>query len=163
MDQVELVLDAKAELGEGSIWDYRSSLLYCIDIFRREVHIFDPVAKTDECHDVGQLIGTVVPKTDGRLMLALERGFSEYDPETRNFGETITPEDHPEGLRFNDGKCDPAGSFWAGSMENSDETGRGTPYRCTSSNGSGHNRSFSKRHFFTYDTGKSADSPALNF
>ena len=34
---------------------------------------------------------------------------------------------------------------------------------CTSSNGSGHNRSFSKRHFFTYDTGKSADSPALNF
>ena len=35
--------------------------------------------------------------------------------------------------------------------------------RCTSSNGSGHNRSFSKRHFFTYDTGKSADSPALNF
>ena len=35
--------------------------------------------------------------------------------------------------------------------------------QCTSSNGSGHNRSFSKRHFFTYDTGKSADSPALNF
>ena len=129
-EQAELVLDARAELGEGSIWDYRNGLLYWIDILKREVHLFDPVTKSDECQDVGQLVGTVVPKTDGRLMLALERGFCEYDPESRTLGETKTPEDHPEGVRFNDGKCDPAGSFWAGTMNYSGgEAARGALYR----------------------------------
>jgi sugar lactone lactonase YvrE len=36
------VIDAKAALGEGAIWDYEKRLLYWIDIIKKEVHLFNP-------------------------------------------------------------------------------------------------------------------------
>ena len=112
----ELVLDAKATLGEGAIWRTRGERLYWIDIEPGRLHIFNPADGSDRVFDVGQMIGTVVPRACGGMMLVLHHGFAAFDPHTGQVNLWSNPEEHLPQNRFNDGKCDPAGRFWAGTL-----------------------------------------------
>lgn len=114
--EVELVIDAKASLGEGAIWHARERRLYWVDIDEGEVHLYDPVGDTDRVIEVGQLVGTVVPRVGGGLMLAVEHGFASLNVETHELKILCDPEPDLPDNRFNDGKCDPAGRFWAGTI-----------------------------------------------
>lgn len=114
--QAELVLDAKAELGEGALWDAPSQRLLWIDIVRGEVHRFDPVTRRDQSVTLGQMVGTVVTRAKGGLMVAMQDGFASLDPDSGDLTVIASPEAHIPANRFNDGKCDPAGRFWAGTM-----------------------------------------------
>jgi sugar lactone lactonase YvrE len=113
---VELVLDAKATLGEGAIWDSRWQRLLWVDIDEGEVHIFNPADLSDRTIMVGRKVGTVVPRESGGLMLAVEDGFAELDLGTGETKILYDPEPDLPDNRFNDGKCDPAGRFWAGTI-----------------------------------------------
>jgi sugar lactone lactonase YvrE len=110
----ELLLDAKATLGEGALWDSRRQRLLWVDIEGHTVHLFDPQTGVDEAIDVGQLVSTVVPRTRGGLMLGVHHGFAALDLSTRKLEVLADPESDVPENRFNDGKCDPAGRFWAG-------------------------------------------------
>ena len=113
----ELVLDAKATLGEGAIWNAALQRLHWVDITGRVVFTYDPVTGENRAHDVGQMVGTVVPRAAGGVMLALHGGFAGLDLATGQVTLLPRPPEHdPAAARFNDGKCDPAGRFWAGTM-----------------------------------------------
>src|SRR4026207_1876439 len=94
-ERVELVLDAKARLGAGAVWDAGPRLLHS-----------------------GAREGPA---------LALGRTFAALDLETRKVSVIAEPEaEKPRhGNRFNDGKCDPRGRFWAGTMYISEGPGAG--------------------------------------
>jgi len=127
--EVELVHDGRALLGEGPIWDVRQGVLYWVDILGHALHLFDPVTGQDRAINVGQPVGTVVPRTAGGVMLALRDGFASLDLETEELRLICDPEAHLPDNRFNDGKCDPAGRFWAGTMRLAeDRTGAGSLY-----------------------------------
>lgn len=113
---MELIFDAKATLGEGAIWDHRRRLLYWVDILGRTVHVFDPTTGTDRAVDVGQFVGTVVPRQHGDVMVAVYDGFAALDLATGKLEVIADPEADLSDTRFNDGKCDPTGRFWAGTM-----------------------------------------------
>jgi len=68
-------------------------------------------------------------------MLAVYEGFASYDLEQQKLTLLHNPEAHLPHNRFNDGKCDPAGRFWAGTMEYSFKENRGTLY-CLDRDGS---------------------------
>lgn len=123
----ELVLDCKAELGEGPIWDPDAQKLYWVNILANEVHIYDPASEKDRCIDCGQMVGTVVARQSGGLMVALQNGFASLDLDTQKIQHIADPENNPE-VRFNDGKCDPAGRFWAGSLPLSENVPEGSLY-----------------------------------
>ncbi len=119
----DLVLDARALLGEGALWEARRGRLLWVDILGKSLHLFDPDAGVDRALDVGQFIGTVVPRRSGGLVVALYDGLAALDPETGQLTFLADPEaDRPDN-RFNDGKCDPAGRFWAGTMSMKREAG----------------------------------------
>lgn len=125
----ELILDAKAKLGEGSIWDPRQEILWWVDIEGRKLFRYHPESGENRSFDMPSRIGTVVPRKDPGLVVALENGFSHFDPESGNLEFITDPEAHLPNNRFNDGKCDPAGRFWAGTMAMSgDRTGKGSLY-----------------------------------
>ena len=128
-DEVELVLDAKATLGEGAIWDGAKQQLYWVDILRKELHFFDPATRQDCAIELGQFVGTVVPRKKGGVILAVHHGIASLDFDSGDFNLLRSPEGHPPTNRFNDGKCDPAGRFWAGPMSLSDAPGAGCLYR----------------------------------
>ncbi len=123
----QLLLDARAELGEGPAWDARRGLLYWVDIHAGHVHLFDPAGGTDRLLELGEPVGCAVPTRAGGLLTALRSGFwtLSLPPVTRTL--LAAPENRP-GNRFNDGKCDPAGRFLAGSMDNAEQEASGSLY-----------------------------------
>lgn len=128
--QAELVLDAKAELGEGALWDERTQRLYWVDILGQALHVYNPVSKEDKQHHVGQMVSTVVLTETGEVLLAVENGFARFDLESGKLTILVDPEADKPSNRFNDGKCDPAGRFWAGTMDRSATVPReGSLYR----------------------------------
>jgi sugar lactone lactonase YvrE len=122
-NDAELVIDAKAELAEGAIWDAERKRLYWVNINDGEVHRYDPATGNDRCLNVGEPVGTVVPRASGGVMLALKSGFAHLNLETERLTRLVDPEGRDPSLRFNDGKCDPAGRFWAGTITGRDRPG----------------------------------------
>lgn len=114
--EAKLLLDAKAQLGEGALWDEREQVLYWIDIMGKKLHRYNPATQNDEVFNVGQHVGTVVLDESGGILLAVQSGFARFDLETEKLDIIVNPESHIEGNRFNDGKVDPGGRFWAGTM-----------------------------------------------
>jgi sugar lactone lactonase YvrE len=129
MTDTELILDAKARLGEGPVWDVRSQVLWWVDILPGHLHRYNPTTNTDTTYAIGQMVGTVVPCASGGVMLAVEDGFAHYDPQTETLTPVALPEADKSDHRFNDGKTDPAGRFWAGTMPLSEDTFTGAVYR----------------------------------
>ena len=115
-------------LGEGPCWHADEQVLYWVDIFGKALHRFDPSTATDQHWDLGAFVGTVAPRASGGLVVALEDGFGHFEPETGTYEAWDAVEANPS-TRFNDGKCDPSGRFWCGSMDKSEEENLGTLYR----------------------------------
>lgn len=100
--------------GEGPLW-HQNRLLY-VDIEAFKIVAYDPVTKVEKIWDVGQRVGTVVPRASGGLVWAGDTGIYALDEATGLSTFIGDPEPHLPDNRFNDGKCDPAGRFWAGSI-----------------------------------------------
>jgi sugar lactone lactonase YvrE len=128
MEKAELVIPAKADLGEGPCWDKQKGVLYWVNILGKTVNRYDPETKENKEIQVDQLVGTVVPRKSGGVVVAMEKGFYFLDLDTEKLTPIIDPENHLPENRFNDGKCDPYGRFWAGTMSLSEEQGMGALY-----------------------------------
>lgn len=127
--QVELVLDAKALLGEGPVWDDSSRLLYWVDIDRCEIHRFDPVTSEDLKLYVGEPVGAVALRAGGGLVFARKSGFAVLDAWGSLPRAIAEVESARDDTRMNDSACDSRGRFWAGTMHVDLEPGHGSLYR----------------------------------
>lgn len=111
-----LAYQSQARLGEGSIWNYKTAELYWVDIESGLLHIFNPKSKTEKVSSWEQRISTVVPAEDGMLIVAGQNGLYKFDPIRLEKELLIEPPHDSSIMRFNDGKCDPSGRLWLGSM-----------------------------------------------
>lgn len=114
--KIEIACNQLNRLGEGPIWDSVRKTICWADIINGEIHELDPNTKSHSIIQVNEMVGSFAVCTNGDFVAALEHGFSFVN---RNSGAKIVigdPESDLPGNRFNDGKCDPAGRFWAGSM-----------------------------------------------
>ena len=124
----ELVLDARADLGEGPAWEPTTGSLYWVDIHTGRLHIFNPKDGSDRSIEVGEYLGCAAPRRPGGLVLGLRSGFATLDLPSQKLIRLVNPEPHLPGNRFNDGKCDPAGRFLAGSMDDAETAPSGSLY-----------------------------------
>ncbi len=113
--------------GEGPIW-WKDSLLY-VDINGKQLIRLNPETEEEEIWDIGERIGTVVPTEGEDLIYAGDTGFIRFNPNTGEKTPLADPESElRDKNRFNDGKCDPAGRFWAGTISMVKETGSANLY-----------------------------------
>jgi sugar lactone lactonase YvrE len=126
---VECPLDVRAELGEGPVWDFRAARLYFVDILRGLVHQYDPALGESRVYDVHTMVGAVAPTDSGGLVLAVRDGFARLDLDTGRVRPIAAVESARPDARMNDGKCDPAGRFWAGTMALDERPNAGALYR----------------------------------
>lgn len=126
----ELILDTRAEVGEGPIWV--NDTLYWVDITEGGVHAYNPQTGKNRSTYIGEAVGTVVPCASGGLAVAAIQGFCSLEFDTGKLSVLNNPEAGNLKTRFNDGKCDPAGRFWAGSCPLDEESPIGTLYRLDS-------------------------------
>lgn len=112
-----LALSHACELGEGPIWDALNGILLWVDILMGEIHQFSPSRGEHKITKIGHTISSLSIRSAGGLIATLQNGFAQIDLE-KNMAEYIAQQEtHLTNNRFNDGKCDPAGRFWAGSMD----------------------------------------------
>lgn len=109
--QVELLLDAKATLGEGPAWDEKTQTLYWVDILQKKIY-----AGTELLAELDDYVGCLAPCKSGHLILGKRASFVDFDLDTTQ-QTVLTALNGPATTRLNDGKCDPAGRFLAGSMD----------------------------------------------
>jgi sugar lactone lactonase YvrE len=127
--EVELVLDAQAELGEAPCWNAQRHVLLWVDIMPGIVHRFDPATGRDESFEVGQPVGAAVPTVTGAIALAVSDGFALLDVQTGRVDRIAHVDRDVFGTMMNDGKCDPAGRFWAGTRDLDGREPIGSLYR----------------------------------
>lgn len=106
--------ETKSQWGEGPIWWGDS--LYYVDIEGHLVIAWNPASGTEKSWAVGERVGTVVPRQLGGLVIAGDNGFRALDTDSGELSFLTDPESDKPDNRFNDGKCDPSGRFWAGTM-----------------------------------------------
>ena len=147
MYEAKCVLENNAVLGEGPVWCPREGVLYWIDIghftlpgyadsgapwettISPSLHRFDPKSGTDEVFKVPQSIGSFALREGGGFVGAFREGLATFDLPDATLGYIEPVERELTGNRFNDGKCDRAGRFWAGSMDLSCREPTGSLYR----------------------------------
>lgn len=112
----ECVLPARAILGEAACWFAAEQRLYWVDILRCEVHRFDPATGKDEVRKTPCHVSLVQPTTRGDLVLGTRDGIARMDFESGKFVLLCDPEVNVAGNRFNDGKPDPRGRLFAGTI-----------------------------------------------
>jgi sugar lactone lactonase YvrE len=124
---METVVNHKCILGEGPVWDDKRKRILWIDIAEGHIHQFTPATNIFKTFSVGEMIGSLAI-TDGGTIAALESGFSFVNLENEETAHIDDPEKHIAGNRFNEGKCDPMGRFWAGTMSLTEEGTTGSVY-----------------------------------
>ena len=133
--EIEVINEAGATLGEGPAWDTKTQMLYWVDILEKRVHYH----RDDEngFMQLDAMPGCLAPCKDGTLILALSAVSEELDKERNCFTSlnpattkvtTLALVTEPTTNRFNDGKCDPAGRFLAGTMNMDEKTPSGGLY-----------------------------------
>ena len=100
-----------------------------MDILKGRVWRLRPDSGEAWSLDVGQPVGSVALREQGGLVLAVEEGFALLDPDADSIRVIAPIGNGASETRMNDGKCDPLGCFWAGSMAYSEERGAGSLYR----------------------------------
>lgn len=127
-DKIELVVDKQVKLGEGACWDPDTQCLYWVDILGKSIHIYNPESGEDKAIGVGTMVGSLAVREAGGLITATTNGFATFDLDSHELNHIAHPETHLPGNRFNDGKCDPAGRFLAGTMAFEETQGAGSLY-----------------------------------
>jgi sugar lactone lactonase YvrE len=125
----EVALDAHATLGEGPVWDAGQRRLVWLDILPGLVHRFDPATGRDDAFRAGKPVGSAALRRGGGLVLAVEDGFALLDPGWQRLDQVAVIEHPGPPARFNDGKCDPAGRFLAGTMAYDQTPGASSVYQ----------------------------------
>jgi L-arabinonolactonase len=116
MNEARLVVDAKNKLGEVPVWDRVDQALWWVDIEGKLLQRYEEkTGRTREWH-LPERIGSFALREQGGLVCAMASGLAFFDTETGELDWIARPDTNPRN-RFNDGKCDRNGRFWAGTMD----------------------------------------------
>lgn len=114
--RAELLYQAEAVTGEGSIWHPERKSLFWVDIEGRALYEYLPQAKECRSWKFDRMVTTVVPETKETVVVALQNEIIRLNVEDGSRSSVALIDDAGGTLRCNDGKCDPDGRLWIGTM-----------------------------------------------
>lgn len=128
METPECVWDAHALLGEGPLWSVREQALYWTDILGHRLHRYSPT-EGQRTWQFDEEVSAVAERAevDG-LIMTRRHSFASFNPATEELVTLAQIETDIPTNRFNDGKCDRLGRFWAGTMDFDCEKPTGSLY-----------------------------------
>jgi len=126
--KVECVADVRAELGEGPVWVAAEQALYWVDINGRRIFRLSESGERREW-PTPMRVGSIAPRARGGFIAGTDRGIALVDLDQDRFEVVASPEQHLPHNRFNDGKVDRQGRFWAGTMDDREKGSAGALYR----------------------------------
>jgi sugar lactone lactonase YvrE len=127
--EVEVAVKSADVLGECPLWCEREGVLWWVDSRGPSLKRWDPKPGGVTTIPLPHIVGSIAFREKGGLLAALQPGIFFLDPESRALEPLAQPEAHLPGNRFNDGRCDRAGRFWAGTMSDAKREPTGSLYR----------------------------------
>jgi sugar lactone lactonase YvrE len=113
-------------------WSQREQALYWVDILGQRLMRLEWPAGRRSQWEFDETISAVAERArEPGLIVSLRRRIALFDPESGRL--EVLPETEPQhpGNRFNDGKCDAQGRFWACTMDFDCVAPSGSLYRVT--------------------------------
>ena len=98
------------------MWHPQQQRLYYCDIPGRKLHCFNPASGELTHWNFETEVASCAPMQGGALLLAMRDGLWRFDPASGERTLLAEPPYDPAKERFNDGKCDPQGRFWVGTI-----------------------------------------------
>jgi sugar lactone lactonase YvrE len=126
---VDVLLPCRNILGESPLWCPRRARLFWVDIRAPALYACNSDGSARASWPMPQTIGSFALTAGDAMVVALKAGFHTFDPATSRLATIVEPERERPQHRFNEGKCDPRGRFWAGSMNDSVREPTGVLYR----------------------------------
>ena len=105
-------------LGEGPLWSVSDGALYWLDIAQRRLYRKAPAESGDHAWHLPDYPGCLAEVGPGTIALAMGEGVQRFAVQHESLQLQCSPRGRRPGTRFNDGKVDPSGCFWAGTMQN---------------------------------------------
>ena len=122
---IRAISEVISDLGEGPIWSADTNSVTWTDITQNTFHTADIDTGKTMSFGVPSMVGAIAHSKDGGYIAATQKGFARIGVDGKYSPlHSFLPDD----MRMNDGKVDPSGRFWAGSMALSFEKGRGSLY-----------------------------------
>ena len=113
----EPLFEAQNTLGEGPLWHPTQGCLYWVDIEAGDFYQSQLGLKSFTKTHFDTPLGAFCFTTQGGFILATGDGFLAWDGGQTHPSLLWDPLPGRSGVRLNDGKVDPAGRFWAGSID----------------------------------------------
>lgn len=130
LGEPRLLWHTGATLGEGLCWSPRDGVLWWVDILEQRLYRWRAADDARTEWRLPDTVSAVAERAEAPgLLVTLRRGPAIFMPEGATLRSLATPEPERTGNRFNDGKCDPQGRFWAGTMDFGCEAPTGAWYR----------------------------------
>lgn len=127
---VQVAWPGADELGEGPVWDDRRRLLYRVDPLTGDVLAVDFEAGAERRYATGRPVGCIaLREDDAGLLLGMRDGFGHLDVDDGTVSILARLHHDTALMQLNDGGCDPAGRFYAGSISRDASPGAGVLYR----------------------------------
>jgi sugar lactone lactonase YvrE/DNA-binding IclR family transcriptional regulator len=123
------VIPSSCFIGEGPVWLEKSARLLWVDVLAPAVLVGNPADGSYKSFPAPEVIGCIVPRRRGGFVAATRSGFKAVDLDSGTFSALAATESDLPANRFNAGKCDRLGRFWAGSMSLAATPGKGTLWR----------------------------------
>jgi sugar lactone lactonase YvrE len=127
MTEVRCIADVHAVLAEGPVWVAREAALYWLDIKGRKIFRLGDGGAFDQWPTPFR-VGSIAPRKSGGFIAGTDEGIAEIDLASDRFEIVAKPEEQRPGNRFNDGKVDRRGRFWAGTMDDAERAATGSLY-----------------------------------
>jgi sugar lactone lactonase YvrE len=129
MDTPRRIGDATDILGEGPVWCPQAQALWWVDIKAPAVRRWDSATGAQRSWTMPEAVGSLALRRSGGVLVALKSGFFFLDPDTGGIAPAAARHGEDADMRFNDGRCDRQGRFWAGTMCDTDRPLPGHLYR----------------------------------
>ncbi|WP_460448304.1 SMP-30/gluconolactonase/LRE family protein [Alsobacter sp. SYSU BS001988] len=130
MAEIECLIQVRDQLGETPLWCDQTQTIWWLDIERPRVQALEWATKRHRVFPLqATWAGGLAFAKDGRLLVALDNSLWFMDRESGALERFIEVEAEGRGTRLNDGRCDPTGRLWIGTMDERFVEPLGTLYR----------------------------------
>lgn len=105
-------------LGEAPLWSTLEQTLYWLDIARKRLYCRGPSDVHHRSWSLPDHPGCLAELTSKTIAIAMGEGLHRVDRHSGALAPLCMAPPRRPGTRFNDGKVDPLGRFWVGTMQN---------------------------------------------
>ena len=121
--------EIQADLGEGPLWVAQENAVYWVDIYKQNVHRLSLADGARRTWSFDEQVTSLSAREQGGFVCTVRHGFAFLDLTAGTLDPIVLPEADMPGNRFNDGKVDGNGRYWAGTMDDNMRLETGSFYR----------------------------------